>query len=129
MLFYPGKNLEIEYLQSLRVFNNSRELYLWKGQDGLFTGRLRVDGVGEDHEYVEAEQVMSGTRAGMADGNGGWSKVEEERGVEYFLPCKLNSDLRKNPVRIRTRSYIGYLGNGQASYVDARLVDFCGGGI
>jgi CRISPR-associated protein (TIGR03984 family) len=90
-------------------------------------GRLRVDGEGEDCEYVETEQVLSGTKAGKAGES--WSKVVEERGVEYFFPFKLNSDLRGNPVRIRTRNYIGFLENGQASYVDVRLVDFCGGGI
>jgi len=109
-------------LRSLRVFDATRELHLWRDDGGPCSGRLREDGTGEAAGYVEATQALLGT---MAESRGEWSRLTEERFGAMTIPyAAAGIDGRKRRVGIRTRNYIGYDADGVAGYVDCRFVGF-----
>ncbi len=132
MFFYRNRQVEPRFLKRLRVFNQERELFIWRAQGG-FRWRLRIDdGTGDTQDggkevdVVEAEQILWGTRAeSICEG---WTRIYEDRGTEIILPGEnLNVDL-DNRVKLVTRNYIEYNDLGQAGYVDCRFVKFNWGG-
>lgn len=126
LIFYQDEIFELKYLQKLRVFDEDRELFIWKSDGGSFNSRLRVDGGGEEKEIVEAHQVLWGTRKDEKVTNG-WGRISE-RGMELTLPiATFTVDTEKNRVKIKTYNYISYNEIGQAGYVDSRFVDFLKG--
>jgi len=128
MFFYRNRQVEPRFLQRLRVFNQERELLIWRAQGG-FRWRLRTDGGagdtqdgGKEVDVVEAEQILWGTRTEII--GGGWTRIYEDRGTEIILPGEyLKVDLN-NRVKLVTRNYIEYNDLGQAGYVDCRFVKF-----
>jgi len=121
--FHNNEPIEEKYIQKLRLFNNDKELLVWRDYNGL-KGRLRIDGEGDDTYVVDACQVLWGIRS-EALGNG-WIKLSEERGTELILPYKnVKIDDRKNRLFLKTRNYIGFHPlTHQATYIDCRLVGF-----
>ncbi|WP_029689279.1 CRISPR-associated protein Csx19 [Thermoanaerobacter sp. A7A] len=118
-----------KYLQKLRVFNEKKELYIWRSGN-KFKFRYREDGVsdedGEIVEYINADQVMYGSKFEVKDE---FIEVSEKRGIRYIVPKEFigNSsieDLNKNEKRLvlHTRNYIGYNEIGQAGFVDSRFL-------
>lgn len=118
-----------KYLQKLRVFNEKRELYIWRSED-KFKFRYREDEVsdkdGETVEYIDAEQVMYGSKFEVKDE---FIEVSEKRGIRYIVPREFignNSieDLNKNEKRLvlHTKNYIGYNEVGQAGFIDSRFL-------
>ncbi|EMT38891.1 hypothetical protein JCM16816_15110 [Thermoanaerobacter brockii subsp. lactiethylicus] len=118
-----------KYLQKLRVFNEKKELYIWRSGN-KFKFRYREDGVsdedGEIVEYIDADQVMYGSKFEVKDE---FIEVSEKRGIRYIVPKEFigNSsieDLNKNEKRLvlHTRNYIGYNEIGQAGFVDSRFL-------
>lgn len=149
----PDKTIEPELVLKLRVFNKDEEIHIWREQPGKLKGRYRQDGSdGKNTEFIEANQVLFGTRAdnysppGPQGGSeesyskqeespplgdlGGkdYSKLTEDRGTEVILPFskdKLQVDDKQNRIAIKTRNYIGYTNEGlQAGYIDCRFVRF-----
>jgi len=119
-----------KYLQKLRVFNEKEELYIWRSGD-LFKFRYREDGVSEEEgkkiEYIDAEQIMHGSRF---ENKGDFIEVSEERGIRYIVPEKfiennLIDDINNNKKRLvlHTRNYIGYNEIGQAGFIDSRFLN------
>ena len=118
-----------KYLQKLRVFNEKKELYIWRSGN-KFKFRYREDGVsdedGEIVEYIDADQVMYGSKFEVKDE---FIEVSEKRGIRYIVPKEFigNSsveELNKNGKRLvlHTRNYIGYNEIGQAGFVDSRFL-------
>jgi CRISPR-associated protein (TIGR03984 family) len=118
-----------KYLQKLRVFNEKKELYIWRsGNKFKFRYREDLDSNknGEMVEYIDADQVMYGSKFEIKDE---FIEVSEKRGIRYIVPKEFigNSsieDLNKNEKRLvlHTRNYIGYNEIGQAGFVDSRFL-------
>jgi len=119
-----------KYLQKLRVFNEKEGLYIWRSGD-KFKFRYREDGVSEEVgkkiEYIDAEQIMYGSRF---ENKGDFIEVSEERGIRYIVPEKfiennLIDDINNNKKRLvlHTRNYIGYNEIGQAGFIDSRFLN------
>jgi len=126
LIFYNKETFEPKYLQTMRVFNENKEFYLWKISENLFNGRLRIDNQGEEKDVVNAEQILWGTMVKSLDNN--WSRIYEERGTELIIPFdNLAIDNHKKRIKIKTRNYIDYNELGQAGYVDSRFVSFING--
>lgn len=122
MIFADGETLESKYIQKLRVFDSSKELLIWRSKDRL-KGRIRIDGEGEEIEVVEANQVLWGTR--LVDIRNNFAEITEDRGTTLILPItNLDIDNHIKRIFIKTRNYIGYTPNYQATYIDCRFVGF-----
>lgn len=113
-----------EFLQLGRVFNGERELKIWRDSGG-WRYRLRCDEKGAADFAIDAGQNLWGTTATSAGLPRGWTRLVEERGVELVVPLALTSNPGEaRPLAfVKTRNYIGYLPNGQSTYVDCRFVD------
>ena len=117
---------EPRFIQKMRLFNGTQELYLWRKKDKWYSGRLRVDEEGDETDVVEAHQVLWGTDYAHKNG---FTRIFEERGTELVLPIEnLTIDNEDNRVFIKTRNYIVYETNDdsyqQAGYADCRFVAF-----
>ena len=123
LLFFNNESIEEKYIQRLRLFNEQKELLIWRLDVGL-RGRLRIDDEGEETYVVDANQVLWGTdREKLSDG---WIRLFEERGTELILPFdEIPVDNRKNRLFLKTRNYIDFHPETyQASYVDCRFTGF-----
>ncbi len=115
-----------KYLIKARIFDEEKELYVWREKDSKFSGRLRKDGTGKDEiEFVESKQVMYGKKFERI-GNG-FTKVSETKGIEYIVPdiCfNTHNNLNESGITLvlYSRNYIGYNQIGQAGFVDCRFV-------
>jgi len=118
-----------KYLQKLRVFNEKKELYIWR-LGNKFKFRYREDGVSDEDgkivEYINADQVMYGSKFEVKDE---FIEVYEKRGIRYIIPKEfignnLIDDINNNKKRLilHTRNYIGYNEIGQAGFVDSRFL-------
>lgn len=113
--------LQEKFLQRLRLFNEKRELYVWRDGESL-KARLRVDGDGDDIDVVDACQVLWGTRSTPV---GQFTELNEERGTRLLVPLRdIRVDDKKRRVFIKTRNYIGYHKNCLATYMDCRFLGF-----
>ena len=127
--FYNNESPDFNrYLQKLRIFNENEELYLWRSGNKL-KYRYRKDGVsegeGNEVEYIDADQVMYGSKFEVKDD---FIEVSEKRGIRYIVPKgfigdNLIDDINNNKKRLvlHTRNYIGYNKIGQAGFVDSRF--------
>jgi len=122
-----------KYLLKARIFDENKELYLWRNNNLVLKGRLRKDYVGEhkvdEHkvEYIDvidAQQVMFGKN--FYDLKNGFVEVSEPRGIKYIVPKEflLGEKLTQSDMRLilYTRNYIGYNEIGQAGFIDYRFV-------
>lgn len=110
------------YIQRLRVFNESRELLVWRTNNG-FKGRIRIDNEGEHTEVVDAKQVLWGTK--VVRNTGDFTELTEDRGTTLIVPLKdVKVDDKKSRAFLKTRNYIGYTDACQATYVDSRFMGF-----
>jgi len=126
LIFYNKETFEPKHLQTIRIFNEDKEFYLWKISENLFNGRLRIDNQGEEKDVVDAEQILWGTMVKSLDNN--WSRIYEERGTELIIPFGNPAiDNHKKRIKIKTRNYIDYNELSQAGYVDSRFVSFING--
>ena len=111
-------------LLQLRLFDSGQEMFIWRDGSGSFRFRLRQDGTGSELEYVDAEQLLCGTR-GMPLGNG-WIELSEDRGVRLVIPVGEEYVPHQDyefagRYALITRNYIDYNEIGQAGYVDCRF--------
>lgn len=120
-----------ETIQSMRIFNENMELYLWRaaakdcfGQANHLRGRIRRDvETGDDCAVVDAEQILIGSRKQDA-AIGEYVVIREDRGFELkvpkaWLPAKVTDISR---LILRSRNYLQEWDNGQLSYCDHRFV-------
>jgi CRISPR-associated protein (TIGR03984 family) len=120
--FFNNEKIEEKYIQKLRLFNDDKELLIWRDNNGL-KGRLRIDGEGEETFVVDAYQVLWGTKKEKL--RNGWIKLFEDRGTELILPYDegVIIDDKKNRLFIMTRNYI-HPETNQATYFDCRFIKF-----
>ena len=126
MYFYQGQMPDWEkHLIRIRVFNEKKELLIWKSNRN-FKYRLRVDEfkgdepARKDIEFIDAEQIIWGTKSVLLEG--GFSKIQEDRGVEFIVPfSNLNLSVNKRLVLI-TRNYLEYNEIKQVGIIDTRFV-------
>ncbi|MBU0702212.1 TIGR03984 family CRISPR-associated protein [bacterium] len=117
---FQGEKFEPKFIQKIRLFDKSKELYIWRNDENIFSGRLRIDEEGEDVDVIDAWQALYGTRCEPKDGG---TFLTEDRGTNLVVPF---SNIKEGnlPIRIHTRNYIGYNELGQAGYEDCRFVEF-----
>ena len=116
-----SESIEERYLQRFRLFNEKKELYLWRS-NGNFRTRLRIDEEGDDTEVVDASQVLWGTRSKPG---GEFTELTEDRGTILIVPLKdIKVDDKKRRLFLKTRNYIGYTPAHQATYIDCRFTGF-----
>ncbi len=121
MNFYQGQTPDWKkHLIRIRVFNEQKELLIWKSNK-KFKYRLRVDELeGKETEFVNAEQIVWGTKSVPLEE--GFSKIQEDRGVEFIVPfSNLNLSVNKRLV-LMTRNYLEYNEIEQVGIVDTRFV-------
>lgn len=118
---FNGENFKPKFIQKMRLFNQSKELYIWRKEENVFSGRLRVDEAGDDVIVVDAWQAIYGTKCKE---EGGDTFLSEDRGTNLVLPFTGLHEKNDLPIRIHTRNYIGYNELGQAGYEDCRFVAF-----
>lgn len=121
MNFYQGRMPDWKkHLIRIRVFNEQKELLIWKSNRN-FKYRLRVDELKrKETEFIDAEQIIWGTKSVLLEG--GFSKIQEDRGVEFIVPfSNLNLSVNKRLVLI-TRNYLDYNEIKQVGIIDTRFV-------
>lgn len=116
---FPGKLFDPKFVQKMRLFNKSKELYIWRNSQNVFSGRLRIDEKGKDVDVIDAWQALYGTSCKEEDGV---TSLTEERGTNLAIPFSGLDEKSDLPIRIHTRNYITML--GQAGYDDCRFVEF-----
>lgn len=113
-----------EYIIRLRAFHETTEFYLWRNRQGGFDCRERTDGEGESTDFVDARQLVLGTRS--EDLPDGFMRVTEKRGTDFVIPAELLGghplDERKHRLVLHTRNYLGENIIGQSGFVDSRFV-------
>ncbi len=116
-----------KYLQKLRVFNEKKELYIWRSRNKL-KFKYREDEVynkeGEIVEHIDAEQVMYGS---TFEAKNKFIEISEKRGIRYIVPKEFIGDksikeLNNKRFVLHTRNYIGYNEIGQAGFIDSRFL-------
>ena len=125
--FYADETFENKYLQRMRVFNNDREMLIYRTGNG-FKGRLRIDDKnGSGAEAIVAKQVLFGTKKDESCKDSSYTKITEERGTSLVLPFGGidKVDDKEKRIFIKTHNYIDYNAVKQATYVDCRFVSFC----
>jgi len=121
-LFYENKLSDLKYVQRLRVFDQQKELLVWRS-NGEWKGRLRIDDQGEETAVVVAHQLLFGTTAKSL--NGHFTEIGEKRGTKLILPfANLKVDDQRNRVFIKTHNYVKTNAVHQAGYFDCRFVAF-----
>ena len=127
--FSENYDLKLKMIEEMRVFNDEKELYLYRKNNALFA-RLREDsetGNGEEREYVISKIALWGTEAKKLENN--WTRLSEDRGITLTIPFVPEKKVDEHhPVFIVVHSYIEYLNGVQASYCDSRFVRFTEGG-
>lgn len=121
--FYNLKSIEAQFLQDARIFNLNQELHLWR-TEADFSFRFRVDDEkGAVCQVIDVQQNLWGTTAEPL--RTGWTRLSEERGTQVIVPLEIKSEIN-NPVPLaflKTRNYIGFMDNHQATYIDNRFVE------
>ena len=115
------KNIS-DHLLEARIFNDDRELKIWKASSGYYY-RLRIDDENNENcEVIDANQNLWGTQTEPVGTN--WTKLTEERGTELIIPLTVVAKKgdSKPLVYVKTRNYIDYTEYGQASFVDSRFI-------
>lgn len=105
------------YIRELRVFDENAELHLLHSGDA-FTGRWRIDGTGEEVQYIDSFSPLWGSRE--SDVAGGYAVLaDRERGLRMEVPVEAESE----QYGLLTRGYIVADENtGQAGYGDHRFI-------
>lgn len=117
IIFADVDSWNVAQCQEMRIFNDSKELYLMKSGDKL-TGRLRIDGSGEDTAYVDSVAPIWGKAAGS---DGEFTELRDEARKLYItIPADVAKDKRCGLV---TRSYVvSDEASGLSGYGDYRYL-------
>lgn len=113
--------LKASTLKELRVFNEEREVHIWKsGHD--FNACLLEDAIPDDSEdFVVEDYILIGNS--IEDVKDGFTLVaDRSRGLRHAVPLEINyaGEKRDNSVKMSliVKHYVNYDEDGQA-YVDA----------
>lgn len=122
-LIFPDNHKKFfspEYIQKTRLFDNEKELYIWRTEPGSFQARLRSDGKGEQNTTVfETDPFLLGS---VKKRENAFGIFHEDRGGNIAVPI----DVLKNEAdeyRLRVRYYLKYNQDTcQMNFIDMRLV-------
>ncbi|OAT86779.1 CRISPR-associated protein [Desulfotomaculum copahuensis] len=105
-------------LQQARLFGKEGELFLWQ-DGGDRRARLIRDGVGEEKEYYDEDQLLWGNK--LECWKDGFALLRQgSEGLLHAPPLPEGAEL---PVRLKVRHYIDYdSDDGQAFIAFSRLV-------
>jgi CRISPR-associated protein (TIGR03984 family) len=102
--------LRPETLQQARLFGQAGELFVWKGRDGEWQGRLLTDEIREDGDRLcfDEPQILWGDRP-VGDPQGGFTLVADgQQGLCHAVPL---TDIpfgkpQVRPLRLGVRHYV-----------------------
>lgn len=115
------KELDLRYLQEMRIFNKSEELKI-SVQNNKVSYRYIKDDTNDGlmTKYVDSTSRLLGKNEDCANVSKGFiSLIDKGRKLSQIVPFET---IRKE-CYLTTRNYIGYLENHQASYVDYRYLE------
>ncbi len=121
-----GPDLQDRTLQMARLFSETGELLLWRGDDG-WKARLVKDGKGEVKEYYDEGHLLWGTAMDKNEDGSILSKdgfILLRHGAEglcHAPPLRLQ-DANKLPLQLNVRHYLNYDGEGQVYVKFSRLI-------
>jgi CRISPR-associated protein (TIGR03984 family) len=113
----PGQ-LSPDYLQELRMFSLSGELYIWN-RNGQLKYRLRIDDRGEITNRYDEEHFMWGLKKDKTFDN---TVIEPNRGMRLTFPFPVYRE--DCPLKYRVRNYLEFDDHGHLRFYDARLITF-----
>jgi CRISPR-associated protein (TIGR03984 family) len=125
--FYRDETFEHKFIQRLRIFNQQKEVHIWRS-NGTLKGRLRTDELsGEGVTAVVAHQVLFGTTGRPL--NAHFTEISEVlRGTKLILPfLNIEVNAKQDRVCIKTHNYVKFNPVHQATYCDCRFVAFTDG--
>lgn len=103
----------------MRIFNNEKELYIWKSKYD-FKNRIRIDNEGKEYDFYDEELLLWGNKI---KNDGIFMELEEEKIKKYYIPINENVT-NDNEGKLVVRNYIGCSGeDGMAIIEDFRLLD------
>ena len=107
------------YLQEIRMFSWSGELYIWN-RGGQLEYRLRHDDQGEiTHQYDEEHFLWGQKKYNTFDDN---TVIEPNRGMCLTFPFPVAE--KDCPLKYRVRNYLHFDDHGHLRFYDARLMTF-----
>ncbi len=95
-------------IRKIRVFDENKELYLWRKSVDEFSGRLRHDGEGDEAMYYDTSLLVFGDDKQIG---------RENSGREIELPVD-------NTGSVMTRNYLEYNEIDQIGIIDYRIIKF-----
>jgi len=108
-------SLNGKVLQQLRLFNETGEVLVWRTDHG-FSGRVIRDGIGENIDCLDEEQLLWGQIDG--DPKSEFQVMREgSQGLQHAPPASIAST-----GKITTRNYIAYDTDGCAFVKASRLM-------
>lgn len=118
--FSPALNLKT--LQTARLFNSTREIYLWRDGEGGFQSRLIEEGAGDELAHFDEAQILWGTHAKSTE-NGFALLSDGAQGLRHFVPLKVEAIGNGRPLRLKLRHYLKEDVTGFVRIAFSRLVD------
>ena len=112
--------LDPKFLLNFKVFNDKKELFIWRNARRQFQGRIRIDDEGDNWNVVEVKHVVWGTNYEPEGDN--WTRIFEERGTDIIIPYQISSLNPRMRVKLLTRYYIDYNELCIARYGDSRFI-------
>jgi CRISPR-associated protein (TIGR03984 family) len=112
------------YFERARLFNDNKEIYLFRGKDNVIQGRIREDfenpeGLDTQCVYVkDVELLLRGRHETFVDHD--WVEVSSQRGSAFMIPSQWTKGHRDHIV-VSMRYYMSYV-NHLATIVDQRIV-------
>jgi len=119
---HPQAAWRAETLQMARLFDDTREIMVWRTGEGAWRARSLTDGTGKSCETLDEAQVMWGTRTEAT--GGGFTRVTDgEQGLRHAVPLSLpdhdwDSD---RPLRLGVRHYLTRDDQGWVRVAKSRL--------
>ncbi len=114
------EQLNPDYLQEMRMFSPSEELYIWN-RHGQLKYRLRFDGQGEETNKYDEEHFMWGQKKDASPKTSDENTViEPNRGMRLTFPFPVEE--KNCPLKYRVRNYLDFDDNEQIRFYDARLI-------
>jgi len=110
------EQLTPEYLQEIRMFTRSGELYIWNC-GGQLKYRLRLDEQGDRTHRYDEDHFMWGQKKDNDN-----TVTEPNRGMRLSFPFPFTEE--DCPLKYRVRNYLEFDDHGQLRFYDARLITF-----
>lgn len=117
--FFAETEINPVFIQKCRVFNNNKELYLWRRDIGIFECRIKEDFLEQQNEEeMDTKPFLLGKVESL---NNNFAVLHEDRGSCFAIPVS-SADI-DDKFQLKVRYYIDYhTETFQAGFVDMRFV-------